>query len=803
MFKSMITTALRNIYRNRTFSLINLTGLAVSMSLGLLIIMIVKEQYTFDNFHQDSDRIFRVNTMALRVSGEREPYASVPMPVGQLIKEDYTFTDEVVRLNRWLNCDAVYGNTNVPVHGLFADPSFLTLFNFPLEKGHPGTALNEPNSLVITHEAAEKIFGITEPLGQTLSLSGYGEFVVTGVLKPFLSKTHFDFEILASTAAIPALEKVGTMSPVTDNWNNYYANYVYFKLKEGRSADEAEKALTEIVQKHYAGLKLETRDKGYEFYLQPLEAITPGPELSNQMGNGMPSLLIVFMSVLVGIVMIMACFNYTNLMIAKSLSRAREIGIRKVVGAHRWQVFFQFVGEAVVFALVALVFSYLLLQFLKPGFVQLNIAREFSAELKEDYSIYLYFLLFSIGVGVLAGLLPAGYLSAFKPVKVLKDTGGLKVYSKLTFRKALIVTQFTFSVIFVLVVLVIYNQINFMITKDYGFSEQNIYNVRLQGMEFEKLANEVKSLPGVVSIGGVSHALGTWADRASDYKRNRDDEPFTMRDFIVDEHYIANIGLKFLAGRNFDATDEGEHERHVILNEQALTQFGFSDPVKAVGQSIYADDSVMLTVIGVVQDFNFRPLNYQIGPLALRYNLSEIGWLSASIVPANRETVMASIESIWKKLDPVHEFDGVMMADQIDQAYESAGFFDVLTIVGYISFLTIVLACMGMLGMAMYSTQTRIKEIGVRKVMGASSKQIVVLLSRSFFVLIGIAVLIGLPAAFFLGEQFLSLYAYKIEITPLLMLTGVVIVMAVGILTIGSQTLRAATANPADSLRYE
>ena len=803
MLKSILTTALRNMYRNRTFSLINLTGLAVSMSLGLLIILIVKDQYTYDNFHKDADRIYRINTRALRVNGGTEPYATVPLPVGHAIRDQYTFAEEVVCINRWLNGDAIYGNVNVPVRGLFADPSFLRVFNFPLDRGNPATALNEPNSIILTKQAAERIFGKTEPLGQTLTLGGYGEFIVTGVLAEFTSKTHFEFDVMTSTSAIPLLERSGVMSASTDDWNNYYANLVYFKLKEGRTTAEAEQALQEINARNYAGLKLEPRDKGYQFFLQNLKEITPGPALSNNMGTGMPTLLIAFLGILAGIVMLMACFNYTNLTIAKSLSRAREIGIRKVVGAHRWQVFAQLVGEAVVFAIVALAFSYLFLQFLKPGFMELNMAREFATSLQEDISIYVYFLLFAVAVGVIAGIMPAGYLSAFRPAKVLKDTAGLKVYSRLTFRKVLIVTQFTLSIVLVLVVLVINSQISFMISKDYGLNESDLYNVRLQGMEFEKLANEVRSLPGVVSIGGVSHELGTWADRSSDYKRTMQDEPFTMRDFIVDDNYVSNINLTFLAGHNFDADSEGETEKNVILNEQALTQFGFGDPVSAVGETIFVNDSVMLTVIGVVKDFHFRPLSYQIGPVALRYNMNQIGWLSARIAPSKAEETILSIQSIWKKLDPVHEFDGMMMADQIDNAYERAGFFDILTIVGYISFLTISLACMGMLGMAMYSTRTRIKEIGVRKVMGASSGQITVLLSRSFFILIGIAVLIGTPAAFFLGELMLSTYAYKVEITPMLLLSGIAIVLVVGLLTIASQTMRAASANPVDSLRYE
>jgi putative ABC transport system permease protein len=803
MFKSILTTALRNIFRNKSFSIINLIGLSVSMSLSMLIILIVKEQLTFDNFHQDGDRIYRVNTNAIRVEGGREPYASSPLPLGQVLKEEYSFAETVVSINRRLNGDATYGNVNVPMSGLIVDPSFLEVFNFQLEKGNPATALSQPKNLILTHESAVRIFGSQEALGQTISLSGYGELTITGVLKEFPGKTHFEFEALASSTAIPIWEKDGILDASTDNWNDYYSNYTYFKIKDGKTTDEVNKALVTISKKYYANLKLETRDKGYEFYLQPLGEITPGPGLSNSMGSGMPTFLLIFLGTLAGVVLIMSIFNFTNLMIAKSLTRAREIGVRKVVGAKRFQVFLQFVGETVTFALIALAFSYVLLQFLKVGYLQLPLNQEFSMNLEEDISLYLIFIGFAIVVGIIAGLLPAGYLSAFRPLQVLKDSGNVKVYSRLTFRKALMVTQFTFSVIFVIVVLVIYRQIDYMLDADYGFKQENILNVRLQGMEFEKMAHEVRNLSGVVSVGGVSHRLGTWNDRASDYKRNREDKPFVMRDFIVDDNYINNLQLTFVAGKNFDASVQGEHERHVILNETALSQFNFQNAVAAIGQPIFVEDSVMLEVIGVVKDFHFRPLSYQIGPVALRYNKRGLGYISMKIVPSQKEGVIASVESIWKKLDPVHAIEYRMMNEEIDDAYRQSGLDDILVIVGYITFLAVTLACLGMLGMAMYATQTRIKEVGVRKVMGASVGDVVILLSKSFMGLIGIAVVLGVPASIFFGNLFLEQYAYKIEITPLLILAGVLIIALLGLSIICSQTIKAAASNPVKSLRYE
>ena len=521
------------------------------------------------------------------------------------------------------------------------------------------------------------------------------------------------------------------------------------------------------------------------------------------MGRGIPMIVLIFIGVLSGLIMIMSAFNYTNLMIAKSLSRAREIGVRKAIGAQRYQVFAQFIGEAVIFSLVALIFSYLLLQVLKPAFLQLNIANEFSADLTEDYGLYFYFVLFAVGVGAFAGVLPAGYLSSFRAASVLKDAGNLKVYSRLTLRKGLIVTQFALSLTFIIFVLVVYHQVDYMMGKDYGFNEKGILNVRLQGMDFNRLANEMRSISGVNSIGGVSHRLGTWADRSSDYKKNMGDKPFEMRDFLVDENYVSNLEFKFVAGQNFDAASGGVREKHVILNERALKSFGFADAHSAVGQSIVADDSLMLTVIGVVKDFHFRPMNYEIGPLALRYNVSGFGLLSAKIEPAQQEAVVAALIPIWKTLDAVHPLEWKMMATEIDDAYVESGFVDIVKIVGYVSFLAMTLACLGMLGMAMYSTQTRIKEIGVRKVMGASAGQITLLLSRSFLILIAMATVLGVPLGYFLGDSFLQTYAYRITISPGLVLIGVSTVALLGVLTIGSQTWRAAGDNPVNSLRYE
>lgn len=803
MLKNIIIASLRNFFRNKSFSLINLIGLSVSMSLGMLIIMIIQDQLSFDAFHNNTDKIYRINTQVTHPDWGMIDFATAPLPMGEALMHEHSLAETTVRINRELYGDVQYNAVTIPVHGLFVDPSFLEVFNFPLAQGSTATALQEPYSLILTQQSVEKIFGTTDPIGQTLTLGKLGTFTVTGVLDELPGKTHFDFEALSSMTTLQRLEQRKEMGNTLTNWSAYYNNYVYIKLKEGQGVPDIEDALSSINKKYGVGLQSDGKQISYSFYVQPLAKITPGPELSGQMGRGLPMFFLVFLSVLGVVVLLMSIFNFTNLTIAKSLSRAREIGVRKVVGANRYQVFLQFIGEAAVFSMIALVFSYILLQFLKNAFLQLSLQEDFFISLNEDISLYVAFLFFALLVGTLAGILPAAYLSAFKPLEVLKDVQHLKVYSRLTFRKMLMVVQFTLTVIFVIVVAVVYKQLDYMVSSDYGIQQKNNLSLSLQGVPFEKIANEIRNIPGVVRVGGVSHKLGTFADGSDDYKRNPDDEAIVIRHFMVDNHYIDNLSLTFLAGHNFQEDAQTGRERDVILNETAVAQLGFDQPLDAVGETVYAGDTLLLRVIGVVKDFHFRPMNNKIGPLALRYNTHAIHYLSAHIQPAQQESIIQSMKAIWKKFDAVHPMEYAMMEDEIDDAYRQSGMSDVLLILGYITFLIISLSCLGMLGMAMYAAQVRVKEVGIRKVMGASAMDVVFLLGKSFMALIGIAMLIGVPVSYFAGEAFLEGFAYRIQITPMLVVMAIGLITGLGLVIVCSQTIRVATSNPTKWLRSE
>jgi putative ABC transport system permease protein len=343
----------------------------------------------------------------------------------------------------------------------------------------------------------------------------------------------------------------------------------------------------------------------------------------------------------------------------------------------------------------------------------------------------------------------------------------------------------------------------YLLKADYGINDKNILNVRLQGNDYKKLATELGTIAGVKQIGFVSHSLGTFQDYADDYKRKKSDAPFVMRDFRADANYISNLKIQFVAGRNFPNDLPADRETEVILNEKALPLFGFKSPEAAIGQQIYAADSIALNVVGVVNDFHFRPMNYEIGPLAFRYRPENFQIMSIAYEPDSKDKLVAALSPIWKKTDPVHPLQYSAMRDEINDAYVSSGFTDVLKIMQYISFLSIIIACLGMLGMVMYNTQLRVKEVSIRKVMGASVKDVTVLLSRSFFWLIGIGVVIGIPLSYLLGNLLLENFAYKISYGIWLIAAGVLITGLLGLITICTQTIKTALSNPVKSLRTE
>ncbi len=801
MIKNNLLIALRLMWKHKAFSSINIFGLAVSMSVCLLVIMLIKDMNSFDDFHRDAGRIYRINTEAIRKGGGVEAYASSPFPVGKTLADQYADVEKGVSLVNLFNGTVEVDGKQLPVEGFFTEPSFFEIFSFPLQAGDPAEALKEPFSVVVTPETAKRLFGDADPIGKTLTYPGTGDFKVTGLLAAPRGKSHIRFEALASLSTLPVMEKQGAIPPVLDNWNNYYFTYNYFLLKKGGDPEALENGLAGIAKDKYAGLELESRDAGYRFDFQPLGKITPGPMLSNSMGGGMPAILLWFLGGLSLVVMLLACFNYTNLTIARALTRAREVGVRKVMGASRRQVFAQFLSESVLFALIALSAGYLILQAILPGFRQIGMISTFDLTLAEDGRLYAWFGLFAVAAGLVAGALPAGFLSGFKPIVILQKLENIRFFRRIGLRKALLGLQFGLSLVFISIVTILYRQTEYAVAKDYGFDRENILNLQLQSLPYERVAQAVSKVPGVERVSAISHSMATFRDSKADVRVNEGDDPLGVRDYSVDHNYVDNLGLTLLAGNRFPEDPAQQQERFVIVNEKFVESFGLGTPSEAVGKTIWLEDSTRVAITGVLKDFHFKPLDYEIEPLLLRYQPDQWNILNIRLSGGDIPATLSALEKEWKKIDESLSFEARFFDETIQETY--ADYRDITYIMGFIAFLAITIACLGLLGMAIFTVESRAKEVGIRKVVGAGVWDISKLLSGGFLGVMAAAILAGLPVSYFLGSQFLQSFAFHIDLDLWALLPGVSLLLLLGILTIGSQTVRAAMANPVDSLRSE
>ena len=802
MFHNYIKISLRNLIKHKTFSFINIFGLAASLSVCLLCILIVKDANSYDKFHDEAEKVFRINTTPIRKNGGTESYASSPYRVGQSLFEDYSQVEHWVPLVRTFNGDVRKNGNLLSGRGLYTNNDFFEMFGFEFENGDPTSALLEPYSVVLTNEFAKRIFKDDNPIGQSLELPAYDvAFKVTGVLKEFPGKTHLEFDALGSIATQITLEKQHGARNRTEDWLDYYSSHNYVKLKDGIAAEDVAPILADIAKTHYADLDLETRDAGYNFYLQPLMDITPGPILSNNMGNALPIQVLWFFGILSMIVMISACFNYTNLTIARSLTRAKEVGVRKVMGATRRQVFGQFISEAVIISLFSFGLGYLMLEFLIPGFNSIGTFASSNVVLDIDVSSVLMFLAFTILIGFIAGSLPATVLSKFSPLSVMQKLENVKLFRRVGLRKALVVFQFAVSLIFILVLTIAWKQIDFAVAENFGGDRTDIINLDMQGHSYEKLSAAFGQLPQVQQISASSHLMGTWADRKGDVRLKFDDEATEVREYAIDDQFIDNLGLKIIAGEGFSKNLSQQQEVFAIVNETFINQFDMESPQSAIGQSLILGDTNLVTIKGVTKDFLYKPLIYNLEPLLLRYDPNQLQVMHLTVGGSAIPETVAALERTWKGIDKERTISYAFYDETIAENF--AEMKDLTKVVGFLGSLGLIIACLGLLGMAIYLVETKAKEISIRKVIGASAGDLVKQLSKGYMSLLIISIVVAVPVSYLIGSQMLNAFAFSISLNLWVFLPGVLILILLGVATIGSQTVKAAFANPAENLRSE
>lgn len=811
MFKNYFKVGVRNILKYKMFSFINVFGLAVAMSVCMLIILMLADQKNYDQFHEKKDRIYRV--LGTPEIGS-VPYATVAFPLSETMVKEYPIVEQSVSLRRGFGGDASYEQKTTELRGFFASEAFFEILDFPLVQGDKKSVLSLPNSLVISKEKAYQLFNTEDPVGKQIQFNDrgltimdfegdnppvdWGVFTVTGVVDNSSIKSHLKFEVLASASTLPILYKDSLMYDISQKWDSYYSSYSFIELRDGVEQSTLNKALTELADRTYKGLE------GHEDYLlssQKLTEITPGIVVNNESTFRLPERAYYVLSLLALVIMVMACLNYINLSVARSISRMKEIGVRKVNGATRKNLIFQFLTESIVTVMIALLVAIFILFFIKAAFMGLWVNKYLNFDLSTSISVYLIFFVFALFVGVIAGIYPALLLSKKLPVNAMKSGSGGSV-KKWSLQKALNVSQLVVSLLFVVTSIVIYNQFKFYTEFEYGFDSENIVNIPLQSNDYEMMLTELGSISSVRNISACQHipAMGT-TDRVSLIDKKNIEERIDLQHLRVSQNFLDNLGLKIIAGKGIPSS--GDLKKFMVINESAVTKLGYERPEESIGEIWETPSGSSRQIVGVVENFRATLLinGDEIRPLAVTNDPSSFNYLNVRIADGDPIETIATLEEKWKTLDPKHEFKYDFYENEL--ASTNLAVFDVVSVIGYIAFLAILIACLGLLGMATYITERRTKEVGIRKVLGAGEIKIVLNLSKSFLKLLVISILIAAPLSFLLNDLWLSNFPNRVDFGFGTVVIGSLLMLGLGLLTIGSQTIRAARQNPVESLKDE
>ncbi len=795
MIASYFRVALRTLRRHRVHTTLTVLGLALGMAVCLLVGAFAWHLASFDQFHAQSDRIVRILTDRLERDGETTALGATPAPLGAEIQADVPGVEAVVRIGE-LTTSAVHDGRATPLTGLFADPTFFDVFDFATTQGDGRQALATPGNLLLTADAAERIFGSADPIGQTVTLEGRsgGAFVVAGLLADPPGPSHLRFEALASFGSVAAND--------ASDWGNTWTFATYLLLDQPQTAERVAAALPALAARTYDTPARTT------FRVQPLRDIALGPYLGNEVSSySVPAVVIYFLSALGLVVMLAAGFNYVSLTIARSLERAREIGARKTLGAGRRQVTAQLLAESALASVLATVVAALLLVLLVPGFNSLAFVQLFDVQIQMrhllDPRLIGLFALFGVGVGVIAGLYPALRLARATPLAALRggSTSGRASGRRLRF--SLVGAQLGVALLFVLTTALLGAQFRHLAQAEYGFDQRDVLTVDLQGQSFDVFRSEVEAQPGVAVVAGTSMLPVSGLTSGAQLRRVGSDS--TAADvYAATPEFSRALNLEFVAGQPLGAGGRAAAGT-VVLNQTATRRLGFDAPGDAIGAALTLTVGAgrQVEVVGVVRDYQYDLPTEGIGSMVLHTAPERIRFAVVRTQPGALSQVEADVASLWKRLDPVHPVAMQRFEAQISDGpirHMLAAFNRMLTVV---SLLALVISCLGLLGMAAYHVESRVKEVGVRKVLGASRAAVVWLLSREFVALTLVVVLIAVPLTLVLAGAWLDVFAVRTQIDPLLVIGCVGLTAAAALGVVVSQTLRAASADPVASLRAE
>lgn len=787
MIKSFFKVAWRNLLRSKGFSAINIAGLVVGMSSAILILLWIQHEVSYDQFHEKKDRIYEAWNRA-EFSGALNCWNTTPKVLARTLERDLPEVECAVRVNWPSSFLFSIGDKKLKVRGNMVDSNFLQVFSFPLLQGNPSLVLKDMHSIVLTEQLAKKLFGRENPMGKIIKIDNKVNFTVTGILKDLPNNTRFDFEYLLPWAYNRYL------GFDDENWGNN-STRTYVLLKENASlASVAPKV--KVIKQRYA------RDEPkWEMFLYPMKKWRLYSSFSNGVEDGGGRITFVrLFGIVAAFILLIACINFMNLSTARSEKRAKEVGIRKVVGAQKVALVGQFICESILLALIAGFFAIIVVQLSLGGFNTLTDKRLYVPYTNPWFwLIGIGFILFT---GLLAGSYPAFFLSSFKPVKVLKGSFK-KAQSVITPRKVLVVLQFTFAIVLIICTIIVKQQIDYARERQTGYNKYNlVYHIYSGDIEknSELIRNELISSGAAIAVTKTSAPITqSWSDGWGQEWEGKD--PNDKTDFFrynADEGLGKTAGLQFVQGRDFDLKKFPADSTAMIINESSLKVMKFKDPIG----KIVKDNDIDWHIVGVIKDFILTDPYQPTRPMLI-YGAKS--WFYVMMIRLNEANAtgknLKTAEAIFRKYNPEYPFEYQFVDEEYARKFEDEK--RIATLAGLFAGLTIFISCLGLFGLAIYMAESRVKEVGVRKVLGASVAGLAALLSKDFLKLVLIAFVLASPVAWWAMHAWLSNYPYRVPIQWWVFVVAGLLSMMIALATVSYQAIRAALTNPVKSLRTE
>ena len=811
MLKNYFKIAFRNLIRNKVFSFINIFGLAVGLATCMLIMLYIFSELGYDKFNKDADRIFRIASLPdQKISLSEKPWAATSAPVAWGLRSDIPEVEQSTRLLKFPTLDKMLlkyeqGEKNkqfYETNGYYVDSTFFRIFTYDFKYGNILTALNDPNSVVLSEDVANKMFGNENPVGKAIDIGmPYGNFkyTVKGVFKDAEVKSHIPAHFFLSMRN----GDVGTWVENQTNWATNNIFHTYVKLKSGVDPKTFKKKLQPFIDRR-AGADMKALGVSHKLFIQPVRDIYLHSDLDGEIApNGNITYLYIMGSIAL-FVLLIACINFMNLSTARSGKRAKEVGIRKVIGAEKKSLIYLFLGESILMSCFALLLALILAWGFLPLFNNLT---QKNLQLFDQPDKWLWISGLTVFTGILSGLYPAFYLSSFKPITVLKGKL-LNNFSAIAIRKGLVIFQFTISICLILGAIIIVRQLHFLDNQQLGFNKNQQIILPLQSQNaiknYAALKNELLKNPGIknVTSGSTYPGIFNVEDMLFYAEGKAIHDLVDIRLTKVENDYFETLGLTLLAGRGFSKNFTDSNS--IVLNEAAIKQLGY-DIKTVVGKKLHYDfqgNHSEMQIVGVVKNFNFESLYNSIKPFGFNTVFgNKYSYVIANLTTKNYAGLLKDIEISWNKINPNSPFVYSFLDKDFQKNYEKDQ--RASSIVSYFTLIAIVIACLGLFGLSAFSAEQRTREIGIRKVLGASVTNIASLISKDFIGLVLIAIIIASPLAWYGMNKWLEGFAYKIQISWWMFAIAGLLAIFVALFTVSFQAMKAAIANPVKSLRAE